>query len=84
MNDADHEKYFSKDERCDTIDGWIASMQIFKKHLPEDAVYPFHARYDVLYGPSSEFVDEDSEDGIALVNLGWSVDSGNDQWYYFT
>lgn len=89
LSEEEHERlsYKERDPRAKTLEGWIASIEIFAKNHPEGLKnsYCFEGQHDIIFTHfTEEEIPEDSEDGKALVRLGWFVDSDTDGWATFT
>lgn len=89
---------YLKDPRANTIEGWIAALQIFAKYRPKGLQdrLETHAEHDILFVcDKPEPVDQDEEgepafapehqeDAAALDGLGFHWDSDGDCWSKFT
>jgi len=75
------------EEIANTPEGWIVSLHILAKYM-EDGMKEkcfLEAEHDQIYSHvSGEDITEDSEDGKALIELGWFIDSDIDIWAYYT
>lgn len=74
-------------EIADTVEGWIASLEIFAKYLSKgmQSVGFLEPVHDMIYVDVHEDdLPEDSEDGQALKELGWHVSSDLGTWATFT
>lgn len=78
---------FMSDPRSKSVEGMIAGLQILAKYMPnkEQQKFFFQAEHDeVFFNVEVTSLEEDTEDGRALVALGFHVSGDVDQWAWFT
>ena len=75
---------YMKDERAKSIEGFIASLEIFAKYTSKGMTesYFLGAEHDIIYCWIN--VPKNSEDGKRLTMLGWHHETESDSWGYFT
>jgi len=76
---------YNSDERAKTFAGLIESFAILAKYAKDgmDERYPIDAQHDEIYScVNTDALPRDSDDGRALIALGWHVDE--EDWSYFT
>ena len=85
MTDEEWDELYMTDKRAKTIDGWIASLEIFKRHHLKggEGSNIFEADHDIIWGPLVDVVSQKSPDGIELCKLGWHIDDEHDHWCIF-
>lgn len=73
---------YLKNKKARTIDGWRASLEIFERHGKTDKWLIVASAHDIFYTQyGTDDIPEDSDDGRALIALGWHVDE--DAWACF-
>lgn len=75
------------EEIGNTPEGWNAALQILSKQMGGGMKEKFflEADHDVIYSHVSTYdITEDSEDGKALIQLGWYADGEINVWAFFT
>ena len=76
---------YMKDPRAKSMEGFIAGLAVLARHMGWglQQKFPFGAEHDVFHiYVGTEKLPEASEDGLALVRLGFHVE--DDGWAYFT
>lgn len=78
---------YMKDPRAKSVEGFIEGLGILAKHMEDGLAETFFcgAEHDELFiYVSGEALPEESEDGLALVRLGFHYSEDADSWSYFT
>jgi hypothetical protein len=88
VSDLSDELYM-KDPRSKSVEGFIAGLTILANHMPKGICesFAFGAEHDIIHiwgEVTLEKLPPDSEDGRALLALGFHAEEDLDQWGYFT
>jgi hypothetical protein len=82
----DNDDEYMKDPRAKTVEGFVAGLGILAKYMEKgmQESYFCGGEHDAIHiYVELEDLPEDSEDGLALVRLGFHA-SDADNWAYFT
>jgi hypothetical protein len=83
----DNNDEYMKDPRAETVEDSVAGLGILSKYMEKgmQESYFLGGEHDQIHVyVDLEDLPEDSEDGPALVRLGFHASSATDAWSYFT